>query len=157
MRLSNHFSLHELTFTRTGEKRGLSNEPGSAQLVNLRRLAGTLEDIRRLLGGCAVIVTSGYRSPEVNAAVGGVPTSDHVKGCAADIIVPSYGGGDTGVAYRTLVDACRAGQLSVKQLIWEKGRYSHWLHVSVEEPKNEFLVSSWSANEKKMTYEVFSP
>lgn len=61
--------------------------PDKVATANLKRLAEKLEEVRKHLGGKAIIVTSGYRDPVHNAAVGGVRNSTHTKGMAADIVV----------------------------------------------------------------------
>ena len=91
-RLSDHFTLGELTKTNTKIK----NVPNEAQVENLKRLCGWLEQLRRrptpspslLREGSEepIIINSGYRSPEVNRAVGGVATSNHLTGCAVDML-----------------------------------------------------------------------
>lgn len=80
MKLSLHFTLAELTVTDTG----LPNQPAPEHLANLRLTAYGLELVRFELGGFPLIVTSAYRSAGVNKAVGGVPTSAHALGFAAD-------------------------------------------------------------------------
>ena len=74
--LSEHFSLAELTKTNVKIK----NVPNEAQVENLKRLCGWLEMLRERAGG-PIIINSGYRSPEVNKAVGGVATSNHLTVC----------------------------------------------------------------------------
>ncbi len=70
---------------------GLDNTPTSAIVTNLTRLAQKLELVRSLLESNPVSVTSAYRSPQVNAGIGGSSTSAHMTGNAADILVPGYG------------------------------------------------------------------
>ena len=85
--LSEHFTLGELTKTKTG----IENVPNGEQVNNLKRLCQWLEQLRRRWnnlygeGDDPIIINSGFRSPEVNKAVGGVPTSNHLTGCAVDI------------------------------------------------------------------------
>ena len=87
MRLSGHFSLRELTKTRTG----IENVPNEAQVENLKRVCRWLEQLRRRWnnlygeGDDPIIINSGFRSAAVNKAVGGVPMSNHLTGCAVDI------------------------------------------------------------------------
>lgn len=117
-RLSTHFTLAELTFTQV---RGVSNAPGARERQNLDTLALTvLEPIRKLIG-CPMIITSGYRSPEVNARIGGSPTSAHMKGLAADWIPSSIG---LLAAMELIIDS----DLRYDQLIFEYGR---WLHIGL--------------------------
>lgn len=85
---SEHFTLGELTTT----SQPLPNVPGPLELFNLGRLArDVLEPLRSEFG--PLRVTSGYRSPMVNAAVGGSATSAHLTGLAADLVPLSYPGG----------------------------------------------------------------
>ena len=90
-RLSPHFTLEEFTHSQTAERAGLVNEPGPGELANLQALAIALEHVRALLGGVPMIISSGYRSREVNRMVGGSATSWHMAGLAADFIAPAFG------------------------------------------------------------------
>lgn len=113
--LSRHFMLHEFTRSDTAERRGISNVPESRHLANLRALAMGLEQVRRLLGDTSIKITSGYRSPQLNAAVGGVPTSAHALGYAADFTHSEM----------SALEVCRAIEKSVltfDQLIHEPSR-----------------------------------
>ena len=86
-KLSEHFTLRELTKTKTG----ISNVPNEEQVNNLKRLCGWLEKLRKRWndlygeGDDPIIINSGFRSPEVNKAVGGWAQSNHLTGCAVDI------------------------------------------------------------------------
>jgi len=115
--VSEHFSLAELTVTKTG----LSNTPGPAELANLKRLAGVLEQVRALLGNRPITINSGYRSPEVNRKVGGSTTSDHRHGLAADIICPAYG------SPHEIAKAIAASGIGFDQVIQE----GTWVHIGV--------------------------
>ena len=88
--LSPNFSLEELTASEIALRRGLSNTPDASIIANLTELAGYLEQIRSLLG-VPLIIHSGYRSPKVNAALGGSTTSAHMTGQAADFVAPQFG------------------------------------------------------------------
>ncbi len=91
--LSEHFTLAELTKTNTR----IENVPNEAQVKNLKRLCGWLEMLRSEWnkrygdGDDPIIINSGYRSAQVNKAVGGVATSNHLTGCAVDIRVLGKG------------------------------------------------------------------
>jgi zinc D-Ala-D-Ala carboxypeptidase len=87
MNLSEHFTLEELTISETAARRGIDNRPSPAIIANLRRLATALEVVRQLIGR-RIIITSGYRSPALNDAIGGSRTSAHIEGLAADFISP---------------------------------------------------------------------
>lgn len=95
--LSPHFRLSEFLRSTAAKAQGLSNVPGPAVVESLRLLAvALLQPLRNRFG--AILVTSGYRSPEVNAAVGGASTSAHLSGHAADI-VPLHASLDEVMAY----------------------------------------------------------
>lgn len=89
--LTMHFTLAELTASQTAARRRIKNEPGAAAYSNLLRLAATLEEVRRLVGNRPVLVSSGYRCQELNAAIGGASNSAHTRGLAADFTVPAFG------------------------------------------------------------------
>ena len=86
-KLSRHFTLFEMCNVK---RYGRFNLPDANEIANLKQLCSFLEMLRDRLGGLSIIVNSGYRSRSVNLHVGGVPTSDHVKGLAADIRVIGY-------------------------------------------------------------------
>jgi zinc D-Ala-D-Ala carboxypeptidase len=86
MKLSTNFSLSELTKSEAATRLGLDNTPALQIIENLEALVeNILQPVRDKFG--PVVVTSGYRSPEVNKAIGGSATSDHCKGQAADFEV----------------------------------------------------------------------
>jgi len=89
MQLTENFSLHELTKSETALRLNLDNTPDEDTIDSLRLLAQRVLQPVRDHYGMGVKVNSGYRSPESNAAVGGSKTSDHCKGQAADIEIPS--------------------------------------------------------------------
>lgn len=87
-RLSEHFTLEELTYSRTAVENAIANEPPAQVMVSLQHLAGCLLEPLRQLYKKPIAVLSGYRNKEVNRLVGGVATSQHVKGEAADCYTP---------------------------------------------------------------------
>ena len=119
--LSRYFTLAEMTVSETAARRGLSNKPTPEALESLKRLAVTLDRIRAALGH-PVVITSGYRSPEVNASVGGSKTSAHCKGLAADFTCPGYG------TPLEVAKAIAAMGLEFDQLIHE---YGTWVHLGL--------------------------
>ena len=88
IKLSEHFSLRELCKTKTG----IENVPNEEQVNNLKRVCGWLEKLRKRWndlygeGDDPIIINSGFRSPEVNRAVGGATLSNHLTGCAVDYV-----------------------------------------------------------------------
>jgi len=130
--LTEHFTLEELTIT---NHREYDNTPNPDQINNLTRVAELLEQVKALLGGKPVMVNSGYRSPQVNLAVGSKPTSQHCLGCAADIRVP-------GMTPDQVVQAIKASEIPYDQLIRE---FDSWTHISVPnltggEPRKQVLI-----------------
>jgi hypothetical protein len=94
MQLTSNFSLKELTVSETATRKGLDNTPSEAITANLKTLAETILQPLREHYGKSVKVNSGYRSPDVNASVGGSKTSDHCKGQAADIEIAGVANGE---------------------------------------------------------------
>lgn len=127
MNLSPNFTLEELTASETAARNGLDNTPGPIAMKNLERLAQFLEEVRKVLGK-PVVISSGYRGPEVNAHVGGSKNSQHMVGCAADIRVP-------GMSPDAVCKAIIASELQYDQLIrefYDPARAAGgWTHVSV--------------------------
>ena len=128
MNLTKNFTLSELTKSETALRRGLNNEPTQETISALQLLAvNVLQPVRDHYAK-GVKVNSGYRSPEVNAAVGGSKTSDHCKGQAADIEI-------AGVPNKELALYIR-DNLEYTQLILEAYTEgvpdSGWVHVSYD-------------------------
>ena len=134
--LSPHFTLGELCKTKTG----IENVPNEAQVENLKRLCRWLEQLRRRWnnlygeGNDPIVINSGFRSPEVNKAVGGVPTSNHLTGCAVDIRCI---GMEQALRYAAiLLDISDLNHEDYDELLIErnrKGRY--WVHFAVRPPE----------------------
>ena len=135
MRLSPNFTLDELTVSEVAARHGLDNTPPQEIIENLKLLAQSLQTLRSFFGNNAIIVTSAYRSPEVNAKVGGSKNSDHLRGLAADFIVPSFGNPDQ------VIRAILASGVPFKQAIRE---FDRWTHFSIpakgEAPRNQALI-----------------
>lgn len=122
MKLTPHFSLDEFIQSNTAHQHGISNEPTPAHLENIRQVAAALEVVREMFGGRAVVISSGYRNPQVNRLVGGVANSAHALGFAADFHVAGFS--DLEVA-RRIRDQGRNHGLRWDQLIYERGRCVH--------------------------------
>jgi hypothetical protein len=131
MRLSPHFFLSELVASTTADLLHLDNTPAPELLPRLILLAEMLERIRSTLN-VPIIITSGYRSPAVNSAVGGVTSSAHTKGHAADFVAPRYGTASAVAA--TL--APLVSVLGIGQIILEGVKGRQWVHVSTHPPEH---------------------
>lgn len=133
-----YFSLPELCHSYTAEKDGIDNTPDFYQVANLCRLCELVLDPVREVVKRPIIVTSGYRSQELNKAVGGVATSQHVFGCAADIVCADMQALEKALKANTAFD----------RLILEKRNNGKnvWYHVSVPlpdtKPRQQFLTIS---------------
>jgi len=132
MNLSENFTYEELTHT---DHREFDNTPSEAEMANLVRLATFLEQVRDVLGGREIHINSAFRSAEVNTAVGSKDTSQHRRGCAADIRVK-------GMTPDEVVSAIINSDLPYDQCIRE---FDRWTHVSIPnnedaEPRNMALI-----------------
>lgn len=142
-RLSQHFRLSEFTHSQAAVRAGLPNQPGPTELARLRDLAALLEIIRLRLGGHPLVISSGYRSPKVNAIVGGDRQSAHLYGAAADFTIPEFG------TPRQVIQAIqRHAIVGWDQLIDETG----WVHIGLARPgyanRNEVLTAIFTAGQK---------
>jgi hypothetical protein len=136
MNLSEHFTLRELCKTKTG----IENVPNEAQVENLRRLCRWLEQLRRRWnnlygeGDDPIVINSGFRSPEVNKAVGGVSTSNHLTGCAVDIRCI---GMEQALRYAAiLLDISDLNHEDFDELLIEKKWNIIWIHFAVRPSGN---------------------
>lgn len=130
MKLTEHFTLAELTASNKARELGIDNTPPPEIVPRLVMVAEMLERIRSTLN-CPVVVTSGYRCERLNMAVGGSSTSDHPRGHAADIVSPRYGTAtEVAKALAPLVSV-----LGIGQLILEGVRGRQWCHVSTRVPE----------------------
>ena len=136
--LTPHFTLAELTASATGARLGIDNTPPPEHLEKLTLTAELLERVRTALG-CPVIVTSGYRCMRLNIAVGGVTSSDHARGQAADILAPGFGS-----PYQMAKKlAPLVSQLGIGQLILEGVKGKQWVHISTrmaDKPANRVIT-----------------
>lgn len=133
MNLTDHFTLEELTHSQTAARLGLDNEPPPAVVDALTRTAHGLEMVRVLLQA-PILVSSGYRSPLVNRAVGGAANSQHILGEAADFTAPGFGPPE--MIVRAIMRSTRP--IPYDQLIVEFGR---WVHISFSRsPRHQALV-----------------
>jgi len=133
VQLTDHFTPEEMTFSETAIRHGLPNVPGPDELLNLQALCKhVLEPARAALG--PIHVNSGFRSPAVNALVGGAPGSQHTKGQAGDLrpLVATL--------HELLVWLWENAPFD--QLIWEFGA---WVHVSYDrrEPGRHQLLAAF--------------
>jgi zinc D-Ala-D-Ala carboxypeptidase len=131
MNLTPHFSLEELTRT---DHRAFDNTAPPEVMPNLRRMALLMEQVREVVGQ-PIVVTSGYRSKQVNDAVGSKDTSQHRTGCAVDFRC-------SGLKPDAIVKMIRASKIPFDQLIRE---FDSWTHISIPSvagtsPRGQVLI-----------------
>jgi len=132
-----------MIFSEVAARLGFDNTPGPAVTANLTLVAAFMEKIRTLLSDKSIVVHSGYRSVEVNEAVGGVITSAHCQGLACDFICPAFG------TPAEVALAILKSDIGYDQLILEYG----WVHVGLAQEgllfRREALTkrSPWAAYE----------
>ena len=134
MQLTKSFSLHELTASETATRKGLNNNPNNDEILsNLIYLSESVLQPLRDWYGKPINITSGYRSPQLNKAIGGSVNSDHCKGQAADFTVPRQ---DMKRVFEKLMT------MDFDQLIWEFGDSTapNWIHVSTKKSGNRKQV-----------------
>ena len=129
MKLSANFSLEEFTASETAERRRLDNSLPPELLMTAQNTAEMMEKIRAVLGDNPIIITSGYRSPEVNRAIGSGDSSDHIKAMAVDFKCPAYGT-PKAVALHL---SNKIDSLGIGQIIYEHT----WVHVSTRRPSKD--------------------
>lgn len=133
MNLTPHFTLDELVRSDIAARRGLLNVPTPFLVENLQFLAERMEEVRARLG-VPLVISSGYRSPAVNAAAGGSIDSQHRFGLAADFRAPEFGS-----PFEVCCALLAAPGIQFDRLIYE---YESWTHVSFvrREPRREALT-----------------
>ena len=129
MQLTEHFTLSELVRSETATNRHIDNTPSPDVVDNLRNLCSNVLEPARVAFGASIYITSGYRCPALNKAVGGKPTSQHLRGEAADLQVRSVEN------LRKLYNAIKDHGV-FDQLLFESNGVTKWIHVSYKQGGN---------------------
>ena len=152
IRISKHISIKEATRSNTAERLGIDNFPDSPTLVNMQALAENVFEPLREHFGHPIYITSFYRSPELNKAIGGSTTSQHCKGEAIDI--------DDVIGESTNADFFNyiKDNLEFDQLIWEFGNDDNpnWVHVSYNASNNRGNVLKAVKENGKTKYTLWN-
>ena len=135
MNLSDHLTLEDFTHSNTAKAKGIDNTLPEELLETAKYTAQNLfEPIRELLGGVPLRVNSGYRCPELNTAVRGVPTSQHTKAQALDLFPQNM----------TVAEAFE--KIKTSNLVWDQLIAEHtsagvyWIHASIVDGTNRQQV-----------------
>lgn len=138
MNFSPHFTRDEFVFSQTAARLGIANDPGPAEVRALTVTAQGLELVRAALGGAPVLISSGYRSPALNAAVHGAVGSQHLLGEAVDFTAPTVGTPAEVMSHIVNSD------IPYDQVILEFGR---WVHISFSDRnrRQALIVDSMGA------------
>lgn len=127
MKLTEHFTLEELTRSDYANEHGLSNTANEYVEKNLMMLCVLILEPLRMTLNRAVIINSGYRSKDVNAGVGGVPSSHHLLGLAADIHFHSE------TELKEMLSVLKRNKHLDLALV-ERSKNAKWLHVQLPRP-----------------------
>lgn len=137
-----HFSLEEMIESETAARLGIDNTPDADIIRNLGYLCTDLEALRSTFGDNPLVVSSGYRCPELNEALHGSPHSAHLDGRAVDFTIRKYGSAQE-VAWRIA-----QGHMPFDQLIFE----GTWVHYAIpeigKEPRREVLTAHFVRGQK---------
>jgi zinc D-Ala-D-Ala carboxypeptidase len=147
LQLTPHFKLGEFIASATARTRGIDNTPSPEILESIKVAAAGMEKVRSLLGDNTIAISSGFRCPDLNRAVGGSATSDHMGGFSVDFRCDGFG-----PPYAIVERLMSVPELMVEvdQLIFEKSR---WVHVSfAPRRKSEVLTAYEKPGEAKTYY-----
>ena len=128
MQISKHLSLAEVSRSETAKRKGINNTPSGEHLENFKKLAENIFEPIREHFGVPIHISSGYRSKELNSAIGGSSTSQHCQGEAIDIDMDG-----TSITNAQIFHFIK-DNLVFDQMIWEFGtdKNPDWVHVSYE-------------------------
>jgi len=151
-KISRHISYKEAVYSATAKRKGIENVPNDDQIYNMRRVADNIFEPLRLYVGGAIKITSFFRSPELNTAIGGSAKSQHCKGQAIDI--------DDVFGHKSNYEMFEyiRENLDFDQLIYEFGTNDNpdWVHISyVSKKENRNRVLRAIRENGKTRYELF--
>ena len=153
MKLSKNLSLAEVTKSTTAKRLGIDNTPDDWTTENLRKVAEHVFQPLRDAFGCPIYVSSGYRSPELNAAIGGSKRSQHVEGRALDLDADVFGRCTNSQIFNWIRE-----NLEFDQMVWEFGSGDNpdWVHVSFvyDGINRKRCLKACRDDEGKVYYEV---
>lgn len=134
-----------MEYSQTASRKGIDNSIPNAYRGNMERLCKEVLQPIREKWGKAIVVSSGYRCEKLNKAVGGVATSQHACGSAADIHTVENTLAENGKLWDLITSMAKNGEIHCRQIIWEYGHAARggnmrspdcgpkWIHVSVND------------------------
>ena len=152
MKLSKNLTLSEVLISQTAKRLGLSNEPKQQHLESLKDISSCIFQPLRDHFKVPIHVSSGYRSLELNSAIGGSKSSQHMKGEALDLDADYYKGITNSQIFYFIKN-----NLVFDQLIWEFGNSENpsWVHVSFSRGNNRNKVMKAYKKDGRTSYELF--
>jgi hypothetical protein len=148
MKITEHFSLSEISKSDTATRLGIDNSVPDSLMGNALRMCERLEEVRALFNK-PIMITSFYRCPELNKKVGGSKTSAHMDCRACDFTVK-------GIAIEDVFSNIKASKISFDQLILESSKTSTWVHLGIEKEgeKPRQMVMSGTKTDSGSTFRV---
>ena len=144
MKLSKNFMVREFTNSTTAARRGISNSPTEEHMANLKRLVdNVIQPLRDKIG--PIRISSGYRSPKLNRAIGGSSRSQHCKGMASDLQFVRDNAMDNKIIFDNVIEM----GLDLDQMINEFDY--KWIHISYDEKKNRKQILEAYKDENNKT------
>ena len=155
MKLSNNFSLNEMTKSQTAERKGISNNPSEDHMNNLKELCENVLQKVRDHYAKVVSISSGYRSPELCVAIGSSVNSQHAKGQAADFEVFGLSNAEL---CKWISENCDFDQMILEYHIVGEPN-SGWVHVSYRSDgeNRKQILRAYRNESKKTCYESYDP
>lgn len=139
MKNPKYFELSEFLQSETAITLGIENIPSWDEVERMKIFANEVLDVVRSNWGQPLLVSSGYRVPELNTAVGGSPTSDHQNGLAVDIKLPSWSKRKLSELYHLISDLTEQGEIEIDQVIYY--RQKKIIHIGIgERLRKQFIV-----------------
>ena len=144
MKISEHLYLAEVIRSESAKRYGISNMPTEEHIANFKLLAENIFEPIRSHFRCPILISSGYRSKELNNKIGGSKTSQHCLGQAVDI---DMDGTDYGATNADIFKYIKS-DLPFDQLIWEFGNDSNpdWVHVSYSDRHRKEILKATRIN-----------
>lgn len=134
-----YFELSEFLTSETALTLGIENLPSWDDVERLKSFAVNTLDVIRLKWGQPLLVSSGYRVPQLNVAVGGSPTSDHQNGLAVDLKLPTTCKKRLLDLYLLIDDMVEQGIIDIDQVIYYRSKKI--IHIGVgERLRKQFIV-----------------